>query len=96
MRCGSIVADRGEPWRVVDGLILHGNRLFVSASSAVLHEVLHLAHAGHEGIQRTLQRLRTDFFVDQDRGLVRDFVRSCTTCQRHKTEALHPAGLLSH
>jgi hypothetical protein len=45
-------------------------------------------------MQRTLQRLRADFFVDNDRRLVQDFVRSCVTCQRNKTDALHPAGLL--
>jgi hypothetical protein len=91
----TIVADRGGQWRVVDGLILHGRRVYIPASSTVLPAVLHLAHtSGHEGIQRTLQRLRADFVIDHDRRLVRDFVRSCSTCQRNKTEALHPAGLL--
>ena len=50
--------------------------------------------AAHEGIQKTLQRLRKDFVIDNDRAVIRDFVRSCTTCQRNKTEALHTAGLL--
>jgi len=67
----------------------------VPSSSAVLDDVLQLAHtAAHEGIQKTLQRLRTEFFVEHDRRVVRDFVLACTTCQRNKTEALHPAGLL--
>ena len=61
----------------------------------VLPNVLQLTHmAGHEGVQKTLQRLRLDFAVDHDRSVVRDFVRSCSTCQKNKTEALHPAGLL--
>lgn len=65
------------------------------ASSALLPDVLQLTHAaGHEGVQKTLQRLRQDFVIDHDRRLVRDFVRACATCQRNKTEALHPAGLL--
>lgn len=59
----------------------------------MLPEVLQLAHAGHEGIQRTL-RLRADFYIEHDQGLVRDFVRSCATYQRNKIDALHPAGLL--
>jgi len=67
----------------------------VPPTSRALPEVLQLAHtAGHEGVQRTLQRLRRDFAVDRDRAVVRDFVRACSTCQRNKTEALHPAGLL--
>ena len=54
-----------------------------------------MAHgAGHEGTQKTLQRLRQEFVIDHDRRLVRDFVSSCFTCQRNKTEHLHPVGLL--
>ena len=65
------------------------------ATSSLLPVVLQLAHtAGHEGVQKTLQRLRLDFAVDHDRSVVQDFVRSCSTCQKNKTEALHPAGLL--
>jgi hypothetical protein len=38
--------------------------------------VLQLAHtAGHEGVQKTLQRLRLNFAVDRDRAIVRDYVR---------------------
>jgi hypothetical protein len=57
--------------------------------------VIELAHSvGHEGIQKTLQRLRHHFLVDHDRRLVEDFVRACAVCQRNKTESLHPVGLL--
>jgi hypothetical protein len=91
----TIVAARGAPWRVADGLILRGSRVFVPATSRALATVLQLAHtAGHEGIQKTLQRLRRDFIIDHDVRTVREFVRACATCQRNKTEALHPAGLL--
>jgi hypothetical protein len=91
----SVVADRGDPWHISNGLIMHGSRVFVPSTSAALPVVLQLAHtAGHEGTQKTLQRLRQDFRVDNDRRLVREFVRACVTCQRNKTEHLHPAGLL--
>lgn len=91
----SVVAERSAPWRMVQGLVLHGARVFVPATLAALPVVLQIAHsAGHEGIQKTLQRLRQDFVLEHDRRLVREFVRACATCQRNKTEALHPAGLL--
>ena len=87
--------DHGGDWVVQDGLLLHKGRVFVPPSSAVLDDVLQLAHTGaHEGIQKTLQRLRSEFFLEHDRSVVRDFVRSCATCQRNKTDTLHPAGLL--
>lgn len=87
--------ELGTPWRVEDGLIVHGHRVFVSASSPLLPTLLHMAlGTGHEGIQKTLHRLRVYFFVHHDHALVRDFVQTCATCQRNKTEAFHLAGLL--
>jgi hypothetical protein len=49
---------------------------------------------GHEGVQRTLHRLRRDFHFPDMRRIVQDFVCSCSTCQCCKTEHLHPDGLL--
>ena len=39
------VAQRGAPWRVVDGLILYDNRVFIPAESALVPQVLDLAHS---------------------------------------------------
>jgi hypothetical protein len=53
------------------------------------------AHSmGHEGIQKTLQRLRATFFTPGNNKLVRDYIKSCSVCQRNKTVHLHPTGLL--
>ena len=59
------------------------------------HQVLLLAHStGHEGVQKMLHRLRSDFYIPGDRALVKDFMRACTVCQRNKTKSLQPARLL--
>jgi hypothetical protein len=80
---------------VAEGLLLHGKRVFVLSHDDLRHQVVALAHtAGHEGIQKTLVRLRQDFYLPGDRTLVQDFVRSCDSCQRNKTPTTHPAGLL--
>jgi hypothetical protein len=56
--------------------------------------VLEHAHGmGHEGVQKTLHRLRASF-TPGDNCLVRDFIRSCAVCHRNKTGHLHPIGLL--
>jgi len=87
--------ELSAPWRVDDGLLLHGRRLFVADHADLHHQALMLAHSvGHEGVQKTLHRLRSDFYIPGDRALVQDWVRSCSTCQRNKTETLQPAGLL--
>jgi len=79
----------------VDGFIVHNGRIFVPESSALWAHILATAHGvGHEGVQKTLHRLRTLFYSPHANKLVRDFVLSCTTCQRNKSEHLHLAGLL--
>jgi hypothetical protein len=46
-----------------------------------------MAHStGHEGVQKTLHRLRSDFYIPGDWALVQAWVRTCTTCQCNKTE----------
>ena len=78
--------ELGEPWRFDDGLLLHGSRIFIPAHDDLRHQALLLAHsASHEGVPKTLHHLRADFFIPNDRSLVQDFVRTCTTCQRNKT-----------
>jgi hypothetical protein len=73
--------DFSGRWREDAGLLLHGSCIFVPDVGELRHQALQLAHgAGHEGIQKTLHRLRTDFYIPGDRSLVQDWVRSCTTC----------------
>jgi hypothetical protein len=87
--------DLGAPWCEDAGLLLHGRHIYMPDSGDLCHQALLLAHsAGHEGIQKTLHRLRADFYIPGDRSLVADWVRSCVTCQCNKTLTLPPAGLL--
>ena len=81
-RCNAVAADaHGASWTIHEGLILHDGRVFVPAAFPLLDDVLQLAHTGaHKGIQKTLRRLRTEFYVEHDRRVVGDFVRSCSTC----------------
>lgn len=82
-------------WSVVDRLILFKGRVYIVLSSALRQAVLELAHgAGHEGVHKTLHRLRMDFHLANDKGAVRDFVRACLVCKRNKTEHLQLGGLL--
>jgi len=86
---------RGHPWAVRDGLLSYGGRIYLSADSPLLQELLSAVHDdGHEGVQRTLHRLRRDFHFPGMHTTVQDYVRACAVCQRNKAEHLHPAGLL--
>jgi hypothetical protein len=48
----------------------------------------------HEGAEKTLHRLLTDFYVPSVCTTVCDHVWACTTCQKNKTGQVHPIGLL--
>ncbi|XP_066396122.1 uncharacterized protein [Miscanthus floridulus] len=48
--------DHGDSWHVHGGLILHDGRVFVLGTSALLPDILYLAHTtGHERVQKALQ-----------------------------------------
>ena len=88
-------ANKENGWSVVDQLLLKDDKIFVPASYSIVSNLLELAHSmGHEGIQKTLHRLRSDFHIQGDCRLVMDFIRNCEICQRNKTEHLRPGGLL--
>jgi transposase InsO family protein len=85
----------GDHWGSTDDLLTYKGRVYLPASSPSTPAVLEAAHgAGHEGIQKTLNRVRRDFHISNARRVVEDFVRSCVTCQRNKSEQLQPGGLL--
>jgi hypothetical protein len=89
------VGTRDAPWAVADGMVTYEGRLYIPPAWPLLQEIVAAVHDdGHEGVHRTLHRLRRDFHFPNMRRLVQDFVRACTTCQRFKSEHLHPAGLL--
>jgi hypothetical protein len=91
-----VLADKkGDKWKIIDGLITVGGKAYISTDSPCLPGLLVAAHSiGHEGVEKTLNRLRSDFFVPGAHGAVKDHVQACMTCQRNKVEHLHPAGLL--
>ena len=77
------------------GLLFHGKHIFVPAQHDLRQQVLSVVHsAAHEGVQKTLQRLRADFYIPHDKKLVQDYVSACPTCQRNKTPTQRPTGLL--
>jgi hypothetical protein len=72
-------------WSVVDGLILYKGRVYISQDSSLTPAILELVHgAGHEGVHKTLHRLRADFHFHNDKVVVQDFVWACEVCQRNK------------
>jgi hypothetical protein len=95
-QCEEIAAgttDKG--WAIVDDIIVHDGRVFMPATSKLWATVLEHAHGiDHEGVQKTLQWLRSSFYTLHGTKLVQEFVRGCSVRRCNKTEHLHPASLL--
>jgi hypothetical protein len=86
---------RAAPWSIVGGMVAMEGRLYIPATSPLLREIMAAVHEdGHEGVHRTLHRLRRDFHFPNMRRIVQEFVRACGTCQTYKSNHLRPAGLL--
>lgn len=95
LRAQLIDGTAPQGWSEVDGLLVFNNRVYVPEDSSLWSSLLAEAHdSGHEGVQKTLHRLRASFYNKHLNRLVRDYVRGCSVCQCHKSEHLHPAGLL--
>jgi hypothetical protein len=89
------VGTRMASWAVVDDMVTYDGRLCIPPAAPLLQEILAAVHNNeHEGVHRTLHRLQRDFHFPNMCRLVQDFVCTCATCQRYKSEHLHPVGLL--
>jgi hypothetical protein len=66
---------KGPDWAVVNDLVTKARRVFVSATLPIVQVLLARAHdTGHEEVQRTLHRLRSDFHIPGDKALVQAYV----------------------
>ncbi|XP_031479936.1 uncharacterized protein LOC116250453 [Nymphaea colorata] len=74
-------------------------RALVPKNSPLKVELLKHFHdssiAGHEGVAKTMGRIKAQFWWEGMKADVRDYVKACPTCQREKYEAIKPPGHLN-
>ncbi|KAA0047238.1 Ty3/gypsy retrotransposon protein [Cucumis melo var. makuwa] len=80
------------------GVLKFKGRLVIPSKSTLLPTILHTYHdsvfGGHSGFLRTYKRLTGEIYW---KGMKKDIMRyceECAICQRNKSSALSPAGLL--
>ncbi|KAA0059567.1 Ty3/gypsy retrotransposon protein [Cucumis melo var. makuwa] len=80
------------------GVLKFKGRLVIPSNSTLLPTILHTYHdsvfGGHSGFLRTYKRLTGELYW---KGMKKDIIRyceECAICQRNKSSALSPAGLL--
>ncbi|TYK05651.1 Retrotransposable element Tf2 [Cucumis melo var. makuwa] len=80
------------------GNLFYKGRLVLSRKSTLIPSLLHTFHdsvlGGHLGFLRTYKRMNGEIHWMGMKNDVKKYVEQCEVCQRNKTEALAPAGLL--
>lgn len=70
-------------------------KIFLREESPLIATIINEIHSStHEGYHKTLHRGHSIFYWKGIRQQVKEFIKQCDTCQRHKTENLPPTGLL--
>ena len=83
------------PWQYREGVLFFKNRLYILANSKLIPDIIGQFHSSaHEGHQKTLQRIRANFYWKGVKQQIAQFIRNCDVCQRNKSLNLTPAGLL--
>jgi hypothetical protein len=90
--------EEGEalgPWNYKDVILFYKDQIYLLENLALLATILEQMHGGFdEGYHKTFQRVRANFYWKGMRSRVKEFVKDCDVCQRHKSEILMPRGLL--
>lgn len=85
-------------FRLCDGLLYFGDRLFIPEACQLQDALLKEYHAsplgGHSGTKATLARLAASFYWSAMQKAVKQFVAYCQVCQQNKALNQAPAGLL--
>jgi hypothetical protein len=86
-------------WNKDNGLYFFGgDRLYIPNIESLRMDLLHDHHdtptAGHQGFQRTMEKLKKNFFWESLREDCMKYVLSCDSCQRIKAANRSPAELL--
>ncbi len=87
--------EHGLVWYTVQGK--HREKLALYAPKECRNDILFAAHnridAGHGGIDRTVERIKSAYFWPGLTVAVRNFIANCATCQQFKAKPPAPAPL---
>src|SRR5260370_10771781 len=94
----SILQQGHNKFPVKDGLIYNENRIWIPHDNSLRTRLLTEEHdtptSDHLGEYKTLERLQRHFYWPNMRRIVRQYGRTCASCQQTKTTNQLPARLL--
>ncbi|KAA0052082.1 ty3-gypsy retrotransposon protein [Cucumis melo var. makuwa] len=81
-----------------NGMLMFKNRLVILKNSSLIPVILDTFHnsviGGHSGFLRTYKRVAGELYWDGMKADIKKHCEECLTCQRSKSLALSPSGLL--
>ncbi|KAK0583355.1 hypothetical protein LWI29_036098 [Acer saccharum] len=81
-----------------DGVWVQQGKVLLSPTSKLIPAILDEGHSSpagdHFGFVKTIDRISSSFNWPGMRAVVKEFIRSCNTCQWCKYDNMRPAGLL--
>ncbi|TYK15071.1 Ty3/gypsy retrotransposon protein [Cucumis melo var. makuwa] len=85
-------------YSLTNGTLMYKGRVVLSKSSSIIPSLLHTFHdsilGGHSGFLRTYKRMSGELFWKGMKEDIKKYVEQCEICQRNKSEATKPAGVL--
>ncbi|KAJ9529315.1 hypothetical protein QJQ45_007999 [Haematococcus lacustris] len=97
----AVLAGKARQFEIEGSLLYHTGRglrrLYIPAGplrTDLLREAHDIPISGHLGRDKTYHRLSRHFFWPRMSASVHDYVRTCNSCQRSKTNTSKPIGLL--
>ena len=97
-KASSADAELLDGYQLKRGLWYFGTRIYVPDVETIRTTLLERYHdgitAGHQGLRRTLERLSRFYYWPGIQDWVKDYVKSCDTCQRFNPDNQKPIGVL--
>lgn len=94
------LAKEGEavgPWKIQDNVLFFKDKIYLAEDSHLFEDIIPQFHGStHEGFHKTFHRIRSNFYWKRMRKSIKEFIRICDTCQRHKVEQLAQLASYNH
>jgi hypothetical protein len=81
-----------------DGILMYKNKFYVpnvqGLKLVILREMHNVPYAGHPRYQKTMEAVKSHYFLPSMKKEIAEYIAKCMECQKVKAEHRHPAGLL--
>lgn len=83
-------------WTIIDGWFLYKGRIYLLPTSLIFTILSTTFHdIAHEGIQKTMHRIREDFYQKGMKSNIATYMSTSPTCEHNKSERLSPRQFAS-